>query len=123
MPNRNKITTIYDEKYLFTTNVNEKLSKILEIDKFNYDKKFKWNPPKEHGLTNSNNIIPKYYQKDNKKILDVDYYNIIKDDIRNMRKLNNYQLDYIKNLNCDEHMEIINIFNDSFDLILEYLND
>jgi hypothetical protein len=49
-----------DEDYLFTTNVNRSLSKVLEID---YIKDFlisDYEPPKEHGLLNCN-IIKDFY--------------------------------------------------------------
>lgn len=47
-----------------------------------------WIPPTTHGLNNSYIIIPNYYQIKDHQMLKIDYYNIILDDIRNLRKLN-----------------------------------
>ena len=61
------------------------------------------------GLENSNVIIPSYYHlhKHPSKILSIDYYNIIKDDIKNCRPLNKYQLEYIKDLSHEYKYELI----------------
>lgn len=92
-----------------TTNPN----KIIPID---------WKPPEEPGLKNSFSIIPEYYQRDNNKILDIDYLTIILDDIRNLRKLNEYQLEFIKNLDNENKHKIILEFNKLFDVINSILN-
>jgi hypothetical protein len=76
-----------------------------------------WEPPKYHGLNNSFIIIPEYYQKTGEKILKIDYYNMILDDIRNLRKLNKYQLEFIKNLDDDSKQKIFTEFNNLFDVI------
>jgi hypothetical protein len=93
---------INDNNYIITTNMNNKLLEILQLNNndLKLNKEFYWTPPKEHGLLNSDYIIKPYYQlhKNPHKILDINYYNIIKDDIRNFRTLNKYQLEYIKNL-------------------------
>ena len=68
------------------------------------------NPPSFYGLKNCNRIIPSYYFSENNKtngILDIDYLYIIIDDIRNQRKLNNYQIEYIYNLQEKYKDEII----------------
>jgi hypothetical protein len=81
-----------------------------------------WIPPSRSGLSNSEPIIPSYYLKkfefffNNKiyeaKFIDMDYLSIIKDDIRNMRKLNKYQLSFIKhNLSDEDKNEIIELMN------------
>jgi hypothetical protein len=81
-----------------------------------------WKPPTKPGLSNSEPIIPTYYikkmeiiynnQKFEAKYIDIDYLSIIKDDIRNMRKLNKYQLSYIKYDLSDEYKnEIIELMN------------
>jgi len=44
---------------------------------------------------------------------------IIKDDIRNMRKLNNCQIEYVKNLNKDEKDEIIYEYNRSYESMID----
>lgn len=68
-----------------------------------------WKPPKQHGLNNCNKIIPSYYFSENNitnGVLDISYLFIIKDDIRNSRKLNNYQIEYIYNLQ-EQHKDAI----------------
>jgi hypothetical protein len=72
-----------------------------------------YEPPNESGLSNSNVIIPSYYNLDKnpQKIFDIDYYDIIKDDIKNLRVLNKYQLHYIKQLSHKDKNELFDIFN------------
>ena len=72
-----------------------------------------YSPPKEPGLNNSQIIIPKYYclAKHPSKIPDIDYYEIIKDDIRNFRKLNTYQIEYIKQLSHADKDELLELYN------------
>jgi len=77
---------------------------------------------KTHGLQNSFQIIPQYYQKKNKSYISIDFYEIIKDDIRNMRKLNEYQMKYISTLDHDDKMEIINLLNNSLDSAISLIN-
>ena len=103
------------EIYKFTTPVNRRLSEILEIPPF-YTEDFDnthWEPPNKHGLHNSNFIIPSYYQKPSSKnkILQMDYYEMIKDDIRNYRDLNKHQMEYIFNLEDKYKNEILELFN------------
>lgn len=101
-----------EEKYEFTTPVNRRLSEILEIPPTIYDEQFEWTPPDTYGLSNCNSIIPEYYKKPKNEILNIDYYIIIKDDIRNCRPLNEYQLEYIFNLQDKYKNELFTIFND-----------
>lgn len=92
----------------------------------------KWSPPQRSGLSNSEPIIPSYYLKtivniidgneEKIKFLKVDYLNVIKDDIRNFRKLNKYQISYIKNyLSQDEKEEIIVLFNEAMGTLVQSL--
>jgi len=75
-------------------------------NKNNTNEEIEWIPPSKSGLNNSEQIIPTYYLKktglvneegEEIKYINIDYLSIIKDDIRNLRKLNKYQIDYIKN--------------------------
>jgi len=50
-------------------------------------------------------------------MLNMNYFEIIKDDVRNFRKLNNYQMEYIKDLTNDEKNELFNICNDCIGLL------
>ena len=103
-----------NENYTIKTKVCKKLSKELGLNEIVFDDKIDYIPPKENGLLNSDIIIPSYYQlhKHPSKIFNIDYYEIIKDDIRNIRPLNKYQLEYIKELSHEYKIELINIFND-----------
>ena len=78
-----------------------------------------------HGLNNSNYIIPTYYNnhKNLHKILyNLDYFEIIKDDIRNFRKLNTYQLKYIQE-QLDHHnkSELLTIYDDCVNALISML--
>lgn len=64
---------------------------------------------------NQNNIILKL-QKDNEERL----YDIYKD-IRNYKKLNEYQLAFILNLNDDEKNKILILFNDLMDILSDII--
>jgi len=57
-------------------------------------------------------IIPEYYHlaRHPSKILDIDYLKIIKDDIRNFRILNPYQMKYIKELDHEDKDELFDLF-------------
>jgi len=59
-----------------------------------------WVSPPTHGLVNSPRIIPEYYMTTNtknpSKILRINYYEMIIDDIRNLRPLSPVQLKYIQ---------------------------
>lgn len=108
-----KINIIENEdNYKFTTNVNEPLARTLNINKFEINEINTWIPPNQSGLDNCNYIIPHYYYNDNTNYFNLDYYNIIKDDIRNMRPLNKYQIEYIKHLSDDKKNKLFEIFND-----------
>jgi hypothetical protein len=109
------------DEYVIKANVCKILSKQLKISEIHYDYMGKYVPPKQHGLSNSDVIIPQYYydKKDLSKIIDVDYYKIIKDDIRNCRVLKKYQLEYIKKLPSECKDELIDIFNDCLILLNE----
>jgi hypothetical protein len=100
-----------DENYIIKTKMNNKLLKELGLNENTYDEKnsFDYEPPKEHGLSNCNFIIPEYYHlsKHPSKILNIDYYEIIKDDIRNFRILNSYQIEYIKKLSHVQKMNYL----------------
>jgi len=83
-----------EDNYIIHTKVNKALSKELGINEIHFDNSFDWVPPKQSGLDNCNTIIPKYYHlhKNPQKIFSIDYLDMIKDDIRNFRNLNKYQL-------------------------------
>jgi len=109
------------DEYVIKANVCKTLSNQLKLPEIHYDYMGEYVPPKQHGLSNSDVIIPQYYydKKDLSKIIDIDYYKIIKDDIRNCRVLNKYQLEYIKKLPSECKDELIDIFNDCLILLNE----
>lgn len=113
-----------DDKYEFKTNVNKPLAKILKIPAFipDDDTLSDWKPPEEHGLNNNQYIIPVYYHNSRTNSITMDYYEMIKDDIRNMRTLNKHQLEYIKTLYDDKKNELFDIFNSCIVTINNVLN-
>ena len=95
-------------------------SLIRLFDKNNkniYDNQIDWEPPKINGLNNSTAIIPDYQKRKDQTILNVDYYDMIIEDIRNFRKLNEYQLSFIKKLDDESKQKIIIEFNKLIDII------
>lgn len=110
-----------NDEYVIKANVCKNLSKQLKLPEIHYDYMGEYVPPKQQGLINSEVIIPSYYydKKDLSKIIDIDYYKIIKDDIRNCRVLKKYKLEYIKNLPSECKDELIDIFNDCLMLLNE----
>ena len=113
-----------DENYIIKTNICKNLSNELGLSETNYDNEdFSWEPPSTHGLQNCDYIIPPYYKYHTniKKIFDIDYFDIIKDDIRNFRKLNKYQLKYIKELSHEYKDELFDIYNECIHTINDIL--
>lgn len=104
-------------KELETKNISPNIIKELNLDPNKYSnseysfESEKWVSPLKFGLENSNQIIPQYYFTSKTKFDYFDYLNIIKDDIRNMRKLNQYQIQYIKKLDHNDKNDIIELFN------------
>jgi len=77
-----------------------------------------WKPPETYGLQNSSIIITEYYiNKNTKHCINVDYFKIILDDIRNIRKLNDYQLAFIKTLDNEKKQQLFMELNNLFDVI------
>jgi hypothetical protein len=110
-----------DENYKFKTQVSRRLSKLLNVPEFPYDENFKWEPPDSPGLQNCNIIIEPYYHlhKEPHKITTLDYLEIIKDDIRNFRHLNEYKMEYIKTLPDRDKNELFDIFNDCIKTVVD----
>jgi hypothetical protein len=101
-----------DNSYVFKAKICPRLSRELNMEEIKFDDMGSYEPPKQHGLSNSDIIIPQYYKLHEKKFfLDLDYFNIIKDDIRNYRSLNDYQIEYLRNISEDQKIELFKIFN------------
>jgi len=113
-----------DTNYVFKANICTMLSRELQLSEINYDDMGNYDVPKESGLSNCNVIIPSYYNlhKYPSKALNVDYYEIIKDDIRNFRVLNEYQLKYIKDLSHHYKNELFDIYNSCIKLYNDTMN-
>ena len=118
MSNIQEVDTKEDE-YVIRANVNKKLSKELNLGELVFDDPPDYDPPAEPGLANSNVIIPSYYHLHNRpsKITSINYYEIIKDDIRNLRPLNKYQLEFVKNLSHEQKNELLEIFNSCLETV------
>jgi hypothetical protein len=112
------------ETYQFRAKICTRLSRELKLAEIQYDCDEGWIPPEEHGLNNCDYILPAYYHyhKMPDKIVDIDYYEIIKDDIRNYRVLNKYQLKYIADLPDELKTELFRLFNECTIAINEMLN-
>jgi hypothetical protein len=112
-----------NDNYIFQANLNNKLRKELGLTENIYDEQIIYEPPKEYGLTNSDIIIASCYNlhKYPHKAFDIDYFTIIKDDIRNCKSLNKYQLEYIKQLSHEQKNELFDIFNVCIDTLNKLL--
>ena len=113
-----------EDKYIFKTNVNNSLSKI--IGKQYHEEKCDWEPPLEYGLNNCNKIIKPGINYDSKKIFNINYLQTIKMDLLNGQKLNKYQMEYLKNLKKKDKDEILDLYNNytsSITEIIELDND
>jgi hypothetical protein len=84
-----------------------------------------WKPPSTHGLENSPRIIPDYYlstcMNQDTHILKIDYKYTILDDVRNLRKLSQYQIRYIQHMSSEDKQEIIEEYNRVIDAFLSTL--
>jgi hypothetical protein len=100
-------------EYVIKTKVCRSLSKQFGLEEVIIDETKLTKSPKQHGLENADVIIPSYYEihKYPSKIFNLDYYEIIKDDIRNYRELNKYQMEYIKEIKDVYKYELIELYN------------
>jgi hypothetical protein len=104
-------------------NIAPKLAKAINVPTEIEEKNLNtdWKPPDTYGLSNSRPIIQQYYFKDGLQNLrsSFNYLNNIHDDIRNYRKLEDYQLNYIKNLDNEEKDQIIKLYNEVLDTLIK----
>ena len=119
---------IDDQHYKIKTRVCNRLAKELGIDDIqHYDDNtlVMYEAPKEPGLHNCNAIIPAYYHlhKHPSKIFNIDYFEIIKDDIRNFRELNKYQIEYIQDLSHEQKNELFTIYNECIRSVRGWLEE
>ena len=117
------------EKYIMHSRMCKRLSREFSQNEMKFyeeedpmdEKKREQNiqPPTQHGLENSEMIIPSYYKlhENPSKIANFDYYNVIQDDLRNCRHLNDCELLYVKKLKDEYKDEIITLMNE----IIKYM--
>ena len=106
----------------FGSNNKNGTSSSNQIDTYTSSIIPSWKAPPIHGLQNSPRIIPEYYTSTNLKngILKINYYDMIIDDIRNLRPLSSHQMKYIrKNLTHTEYYNIIHEYNQVMQVYLE----
>lgn len=112
MKDTESIDTIEDDdNNIITTNMNRSLKQLLDIPLSDEEDQsvIAWSPPKTHGLSNSKQIIHPHFIKHKHILPKIDYIDIIKDNIRNMRPLTKYELEYIKTLSKYELLELFEI--------------
>lgn len=93
-------------------NINRGLAKDISLSQHfipSRSHSMSWKAPDIHGLTNSTRIIPEYYFTNHNyhTVFNIDYFHIIIDDIRNLRPLNEHQIEYIYSLDDEHKMDII----------------
>lgn len=97
-----------NDDYVFSCkNIDPSLAKLMNMIIEETPKINNWVPPKHSGLDNSEPII----RKENS------YYDSIKRDIKYFRKLDNSQLNYIKNLDNERKFEIIQIYQECLEYV------
>lgn len=82
-------------------------------------KSIEWEPPKTYGLQNSRPILQRTYIERMMNGIPIDYFEILKDDLRNIRPLTKAQMEYVKNLNTEKMIEIIEILNNATKLLIQ----
>jgi len=110
-----------ETKYDFKTNIDCGLPNVYN----KIDDTFQWKPPEKYGLDNCDYIINPYYNIHNntKKAFSIDYLEIIKDDIKNYRKLNKFQLDYIKELKDADKNNILDIYCNCMNSLIDNISN
>lgn len=118
MPNsrlQNYTATEIDSHYtLFCNNINEAIKKEIGLNTVNDSIHINtnWTPPTTYGLCNSEPIIPSYYINKENPCQEIDLFYELTKDIRNLKPLCKSQLDYIKTLDKEQVVKIINIYNE-----------
>jgi hypothetical protein len=78
-----------------------------------------WTPPNMHGLRNSYPILQRFYIDKMRNGNPIDYFEILKDDIRNNRPLTNSQLEYVKKLHPEEMFQVVEIMNEVIKILIQ----
>lgn len=111
---------IEGENHSSTKNMNNSSPQSFTRNIQPYTSSTNWTPPTQHGLQNSRPIIQSNYVEQLLRGNYIDYTEIIKDDLRNMRPLTIIQLDYVKKLDKKDLLDIIEIFNQITTDLIEY---
>lgn len=119
--------SIHRDKIL-CKNISSNLAKLLNLSMNEISPSIskEYHPPKKHGLDNSERIFGDYYLTNidlNGKIFEIDYFNTIIDDVRNMRKLNRFQKLYIKNMTEEYKNILIDEYITNMENIIEYMEN
>ena len=101
-----------DSGELRCRNIDPALARLMGIIIEEQKQEITWKPPEKPGLDNSDGISYSYCSRNYMGMVEIDFFEKIKDDIRNYRKLSDRQLDYIKDLNNNEKFELIEIYNE-----------
>jgi hypothetical protein len=109
----------FNHDKLYCKNICNNIKRSFELPIDESLLKSDYIPPSKYGLENSEPILPNYYFPKGDSIKSFDYLQIIKDDIRNMRKLNEYQINYIKTRLYNEDK---NDLFDEFNKVLEAIS-
>ena len=103
------------ELYTIQTNMNKSLCESIGIEyKIQMDNYGKYIPPATHGLDNSEFIIKPYYNiyKSPQHMFQINFFDMIKDDIRNYQPLNKHQLMFLENLTHSQLVELVKLYNE-----------
>ena len=96
---QNKIQ-IYNNHYtLFCNNLNPSLKTLIGLENDSRNHFFTdWQPPATYGLENSERIIPEHYFDSTLGFNEINMFDELIKDIRNMKPLNDIQLNHVKKL-------------------------
>ena len=99
-------------------NLDPALAKLMGI-LIEEQKEIDWKPPLKSGLDNSKEIVSSMYLKHNFLSNEIDYFTVIKDDILSYKTLTKQQIEYIKHLNNEDKIEVIQIYNKLIDITMQ----
>ena len=102
--------------------MNRKLSIPLENPILHLDNTFKTEPVAMHYGLSNDEVIHTLYKYHNNCMVSVDYIDVIKDDIVNLKPLDKKQMEYVFHLNTEEKNEIIILFNQSIETFSQYID-
>jgi len=111
----------YNNDELHCKNMDPALAKLMGII-MEEQNGLDWKPPSKSGLDNSDKIISSTYFTKKDLLHNVDYLNVIKDDILSYKTLSERQLEYIKNLNNEDKFEVIQTYNKVLDITTKNLS-